>query len=185
MSKKFIQVSRITVTIKNSIAIATGVIITLFTNETSAQVPEKFIPSSVNSEQVVKTPTSVNDNAITLQLSENVESLADCLNEKFKISCSEDENCTSLAPAHQFLMEVSSSIGAEKATLSCNSEYAAVTHSLRLPHEFMLTLTKLMETMDDTKVMFNLMRNRKLLISDVVEVSLLKEYIGNVINKLG
>lgn len=184
MSKKFIQVSRISVKIK-SIAIAAGVLITLFSNEADAQVPEKFIPSSGNSELVVKTSTSVDENAIMLQLSENVESLADCLNEKFKISCNKDESCTTLVPAHQFLLEISSSIGAEKATLSCNSEYATVTHSLRLPHEFMLTLTKPMDTMDDTKVMFNLMRNRKLLISDVVKSSLLKEYIGNVINKLG
>ncbi len=115
----------------------------------------------------------------------NIDSLADCLNAKFKNCCSEDVNCTSLAPAHQFLTEISSDICAEKATLSCNCEYEAVTHSLRLPHNFMLTLTKPMKTMDDTKVMFNLMRNRKLLISDVVESSLLKEYIGNVILKLG
>lgn len=185
MSKQYIQVSRITVTFKKSIAIAAGVLITLFSNEADAQVPETFIPSSVNSELIVKTRTSVNDDAITLQLSENIESLADCLNEKFKISCNEDQNCTILAPAHQFLMEISPSIGAEKATLSCNIEYAAVTHSLRLPHGFMLTLTKPMDTMDDTKVMFNLMRNRKLLISDVVDSSLLKEYIGSVIHKLG
>lgn len=185
MSKKYIQVAKLTISRKNSIAIAAGVLFMLFSNEIEAHNPEVFFPSPVSSELIRQDSTLVEDNFVTLQLYENIESVKYSLDYSFKKSSDADRNCIQLAPAHKFLLEISSCVGAERATLNCNCEYKAVTHTLRLPHDFILSLTKPMDTIDDNKVMFSLMRNRKLLISDVVESSLLRDYITNVIHKLG
>lgn len=93
-----------------------------------------------------------------------------------------------MEPVMRFVAKGIGDIQVERVSVDCDTTNRVVNVAYRLPDDILLSISKPLETMDDTFVMFNVYHKRQLLLSETASIELLSQYIHNVeekIQKLG
>ena len=110
----------------------------------------------------------------------------DKLDEAFvKFSQETHENVSELLEPFREIAEGMSMIKAEKVSIDGAPSEGRLNVAFRLPDGMVLSLNKKIGLHDRGSVGFNLMHNRRLINSNIMEVSLLSQYISNVQKRLG
>lgn len=102
--------------------------------------------------------------------------------EKFSKEC--NENTSVLQEPFQEISSAVSGIKADKVAVDGDPSEGRLNVAFRLRDGMILSLNKKIGLHDRGIVGFNLLKNRRLVISDVVEIALLSKYIENVQNRL-
>lgn len=145
----------------------------VFESIPDVEVPQEYVSPVQNGEVVV----TLSSNALT-----TAEKLENAF-EKFSQQ-SEMEVATLREPFNE-IAEGLSKIDAEKVVVDGVPSEGRLSVAFRLPDGMILSLNKKLGLHDPGEVGFNLIHNREMVISDVMEVSLLTQYIQNVQKRLG
>ena len=109
----------------------------------------------------------------------NTFNLTGQLQAAFDELCKNKPAALELKPAFCMISEGIGDIMAEKVSVSCDVESKIMNVAYRMPGDMLLSVSKPLNTMEDSFVMFNLFHLRELLISDTAEISFLSTYIHN------
>lgn len=139
-------------------------------------VPEGRVENAVS--------TSEMTDGVRISLSENVLSTSDRLSMSFSRLCVSDSGAERFRGVFSFIRDGIGNIEAERVSVDCSSETGIIDCRFRLPHDILLSVSKPLGTEDDRNVMFSIMHGRRPVVSDIADISLLREYVENVGKRL-
>lgn len=90
-----------------------------------------------------------------------------------------------MRPIARFISDGLGDIKAKRVMMDCDTKSNILNVSYRLQENILLSVSKPLNTIDDSFVMFNLYHERDLLLSECAHISLLAQYIKNVEEKIG
>lgn len=167
--------------------ILAGIVFTLFgAGAADANVCNPVFESVPDLEGTQELVRPVDNGVMEVVLSSTSRTTKDKLDEAFvKFSQETHEDVSELLEPFQEIAEGMSMIKAEKVSIDGDPSEGRLNVAFRLPDGMVLSLNKKIGLHDRGSVGFNLMHNRRLIISDIMEVSLLSQYISNVQKRLG
>ena len=89
-----------------------------------------------------------------------------------------------MEPVMRFVANNIGDIQAERVSVDCDVTNKVLNVAYRLPYDMLLSISKPLETMGDSFVMFNVYHRRQLLLSETASIELLSQYIHNVEEKV-
>ena len=128
----------------------------------------------------------VDNGEVEVVLSSTSLATKDKLDEAFvKFSHENSGEVSELIEPFNVIADGMSFIKADYVSVDGNPAEGRLSVAFRLPDGMILSLNKKIGLHDRGIVGFNLMHNRRLIVSDIMEVSLLAQYISNVQKRLG
>lgn len=179
MSKPFIQISKLdfhnlTKTITVTLA---GITFTFFGMNINNNTSQNFV-SEITTVNVFTECSSVEADGIVMLMNE--VDVNKKIAQAFDDLCHAIPDANNLTNIYNFMATGLNSINSEKVSVDCNTETGLLNVAFRLPDGAILSVTKCNDTMTDDLVAFNIIKQRKLIISDIIGISELRDYILNV-----
>ena len=160
-----------------------GIAFTLFgCTDCDTQNEFSFAPSAKN-ERIEKSAFELPEGVVTLH--SNEETTSDKIERGFLEFCSKNETVyNTLEPVCRFVSMNIGNVKADCAMVDGNVQEGLLNVSLKLIDGAILSINKRIDTIGETLVAFNIFKDRKLLISDIMDIRLLSHYIQNVQNAM-
>lgn len=187
MKQEFKKVEDIKITfIKkvSRIVVLAGIAFTLFSTDVKASESSNF-SLSLSNPPVTELVTPALDSEIKVALKPNIPTPSDLMWNAFhRFQESSHDKCEILEESFSKIVETFCDIKFLKVAVDGDIEDRKLKTVFRLPDNVILSIIKEEGTHYGNFVGFNLFHNRQLLISDVIDMGLLKKYISNVQTKL-
>lgn len=183
MKKEFKKVSDIEKKCKKAFVFMAGIAFILFgCTDCDTQNEFSFAPSAKN-ERIEKSAFELPEGVVTLH--SNEETTSDKIERGFLEFCSKNEAVyNTLEPVCRFVSMNIGNVKADCAMVDGNVQEGLLNVSLKLIDGAILSINKRIDTIGETLVAFNIFKDRKLLISDIMDIRLLSHYIQNVQNAM-
>ena len=169
----------------------TGVMITFLFTATvggAASIDKYHVQKeSIQTEQVVTVPakSTISGDVVPVSImAETQNSLMFKTMQAYDNMLERQPQAEGLEPVMRFITEGVGDINAERVSMDSNTENMVLNVSYRMPDDMLLSISKPLETMGDTFVMFNVYHKRHLLLSETTSIELLSQYIHNVEEKI-
>lgn len=183
MKKEFKKIENIgSVLIKKAkrIILVAGITFTLFSTNVAASFESSFSLSPV-SISITKEVTPDPASNIKVALKSTIATSSDLMWESFNnFQKSAETDCKNIKESFAKIVDALNDIKFSKIAVDGNPEEDRLKVAFRLPNNVILSIIKEQGVHLDDYVGVNIFRNRQLLISDIMELSLLKTYISNV-----
>lgn len=161
-----------------------GISFTLFGASEDNSAPyvfEEVVQDKVAEESVKPAEGTPLEVVLISNQASNIEKLDNAF-EKFKDEIGED--ASHLKNAFSTIRNELAAIKFDKVAVDGNPTEGIINVAFRLPDGMILSVNKRLGLQDDSQVGFNLIHNRQLLISDMLPLYMLKNYIDNVQRRL-
>lgn len=177
MKKNFIQVQKIKI-VTTSIVLA-GIAFTLFGCDAVEATAVEFRQETVVCCAEVDTASSISPDG-NIVLASNEQSTADKISLAYSRFVSDKGGDSSLDDVCGFMADEMKAVRVDKVSVDGSVDDGLLNMSFRLPDGMILSVNKRRDTMDSRLVAFNIIRDRRLVISDVMDIHNLREYINTV-----
>lgn len=182
MKKDFKQVRNISVKCKRNLRTLTLASITFtFFSFSEANVSNDFYNNTKMEMPTLQPSLEPNGTLILNNNNLNQNMMFDA----FTHFCHSNDKGKRLDSVYKFMSSKLGSFDFEKVSINGNAETGRLNMAFRLPDGYILSVTKLLDTMENNLVAFNILRKRQLIVSDVIKINLLSDYINKVQSRLG
>jgi hypothetical protein len=103
--------------------------------------------------------------------------------EDFYKLCQIDSTVNELESVFEFIVNNIGDVSAKRMSVDCDTESNIVNVCYLFSYGMMVSISKPLETMDDGFIATNIYYNKKLVLTEITTIPLLKEYI-NQLNKI-
>lgn len=96
-----------------------------------------------------------------------------------------EPEASEMYPVLEFIMSGLEKVNVERASVDYNMSTHVLNVAYRMPGNILLSISKPQETIEDSLVIFNLYHKRELLVSDIVDIEILSQYLHKVESRIG
>ena len=170
---------------KGTVVVFAGIVFTLFAINDYTSSDGFIIQPSNNSINIVTSDYRSNVSNSIITLKSNESTTEEKIAQAYYQFCAKNNIGDLFDPVFHFILEGISKVSAEKVAVDGDIEEGLLNVSLKMADGAILSINKRIEYIDSPIVAFNIFKDRKLLISDIMDLNLLTNYILNVQNKIG
>lgn len=181
MKKQFIEIARLKFITAG--VILSGITFTLFGclsgEEENVSLPPVSVVECVQSSDV---PSITSEGDITLSIID--DTITEKAQKSFVDFCQNNKDGYKLLPVFQLIVDGLKGVKISKASVSGDVDSSLLNVSFRLEDGTILSINKHLDTVNDTHVAFNVIRNRVLIISDYRDINDLANFICKAQSRL-
>lgn len=186
MSKRFVKVETIVNAMQKGLLASSLTVFVAAASCLNADevLHQKFRSAVVNEETIIEDfqidSDSKEQSAQFFFFFDDNNTTVKMLDEAFLKLKKEIPQAIELDRVYAFVSEGLGDVRAERIAMDCDISNMMLNVSFRLPDGCLLSVNKPKGTENDSLVMFNFYRHRRLLVADMADISLVKEYVHNV-----